>query len=371
MGKTRDESVDFIAQIAEAGLTQDVSRLEVLLLTAVRKSKKRNPGLSKELTELLGKYSANKSGLRWAENPPPSDEKEGVALVKIESTNGAEAPIVCDSTNERIRQFVSERQNAAKLIQEGFVPPRTLLLTGPPGTGKTMLAKWIAKQLSLPFVVQDLATSVSSFLGKTGFNLKRSLDYARNSSCLFLLDEIDAIAKRRDDVSDVGELKRVVNVLLKEIEAWPLNSVLVGATNHPELLDPAIRRRFDVSMDLAMPGTQERIEIMGRVGGRFLGGVSSEFTNAFSFVLEGSSGSDIENLVNAAIRKHLISGLSVENALVQELKDRHPEMMDSSNIGSVIRAFRSASGDTFTVRQLAGIFGKSASTIQHHISKGK
>ena len=83
-----------------------------------------------------------------------------------------------------------------------------------------------------------------------------------------LLDEFDAIAKRRDDISEVGNLKRIVNVLLKELETWPSHSVLIAATNHPDLLDQAIRRRFNVVLTLPMPGEDERAKILERAAGR-------------------------------------------------------------------------------------------------------
>jgi len=121
-----------------------------------------------------------------------------------------------------------------------------------------MAARRLAADLGLPLAELDLATAVSSLLGRTGLNLRRVFDYARRVPCLLFLDEFDAVAKRRDDLSDVGELKRAVNVLLKEMEAWPAASVLAAATNHPALLDPAVFRRFDLVVELPLPGVAER-----------------------------------------------------------------------------------------------------------------
>ena len=164
---------------------------------------------------------------------------------RVEEFKSSPKPIFSALVGDQLGRFLNEWKKREELLAEGILPPRSLLLKGPPGTGKTMFAKWLSGELKLTFVTLDLASSISSYLGKTGMNLRRALDYARANQCLLLLDEFDAIAKRRDDATEVGELKRIVNVLLKELEDWPSHSLLIAATNHPELLDPAISRRFD------------------------------------------------------------------------------------------------------------------------------
>ena len=102
----------------------------------------------------------------------------------------------------------------------------------------------------------DLATVMSSYLGKTGNNIKAVLNYASSFPCVLLLDEFDAIAKKRDDETDVGELKRLVTVLLQSIDDWPVSSILIAATNHGDLLDPAIWRRFDSIVEFDYPDAE-------------------------------------------------------------------------------------------------------------------
>lgn len=123
--------------------------------------------------------------------------------------------------------------------------------------GKTLAARWIAAQLGVPLYVLDLTTVMSSLLGKTGANLRAVLDFARSTPCVLFLDEIDSIAKKRSDSADVGELKRLVTIMLQEIENWSEDSLLLAATNFPELLDPAIWRRFDAIVDFPLPEATE------------------------------------------------------------------------------------------------------------------
>lgn len=365
-----DDLKSWVKKIAEAGLTGDQQRLEILMTKAIRSLRKEHPDLGDELGTLLSQHSVNPGSLRWKEaGPPPADTDQGFALVRTDKLDSVCPPILPQIVTRRVEQFLKERRESQRLLTEGFTPTRSILLVGAPGTGKTMLARWCALQLNLPLLFLDLATSISSFLGKTGFNLRRVLDYARNKPCVLLLDEFDSIAKSRDDSTELGELKRIVNVLLKELEDWPMHSVLVAATNHPDLLDFAIRRRFDLTLDLPMPGDTERVSIMERACGRFAQEIPDALLKACSGTLRGVSGSDIEGLIQAAVRLHLSSGSPLPKALVIELRDRFGTRLSGKHIGTLIRSVHAGAREKLTVRELADLFDKSASTIQHHLTR--
>lgn len=365
-----DDVTPWFTRIAEAALSGDQQRLEILMTKAVRSLKPNHPDLGHELGALLSQHSVNPGSLRWKESgPPPADADQGFALVRTDKLDSAFPPILPQAVARRVEQFLKERRESQRLLTEGFTPTRSLLLVGPPGTGKTMLARWCAVQLNLPLLYLDLATAISSFLGKTGFNLRRVLDYGRGRPCVLLLDEFDSIAKRRDDTTELGELKRIVNVLLKELEDWPMHSVLVAATNHPDLLDPAIRRRFDLTLDLPMPGDAERVSIMERAGGRFASDIPAALLKACADSLKGVSASDIDGLIQAAVRLHLSSGSPLASALVVELRDRFGKQIGGRRVGPLIRSVHAGAGGKLTVRDLAELFGKSPSTIQHHLTQ--
>jgi len=343
----------FLTQFLEAGLSSNKQRLELLSLTAIRVLRNDYPQTCDDLGSLLSRFSVNVDSLRWHKAEPPADD--------------ALEPVLGPDIGNAVNRFICERGESEKLLREGIFPPRSLLLKGPPGTGKTMLAKWLAYKLGLSFVVLDLATSISSYLGKTGSNLRRSLDYARANPCLLLLDEFDSIAKRRDDSSEVGELKRIVNVLLKELEEWPLHSVLVAATNHADLLDPAIHRRFDVVMNIPMPDLLEREAILLRGIGRFAGTMEHSFISAMAQALDGCNGSEVDTLARSAIRRHLVEKIPLEQAIVTAIIQRVPDL-SKDEFARLALILKDCAG--LSVRDIADLLGKGSSTIQYHLSKG-
>jgi len=288
--------------------------------------------------------------------------------LRIEASSTSPRPVFKAALAQQVERFTNEWRQSERLLGEGFFPSRSILLKGPPGTGKTMFARWLAGELKLKFVTLDLATAISSYLGKTGLNLRRALDYARANSCLLLLDEFDAVAKRRDDATEVGELKRIVNVLLKELEDWPHHSLLVAATNHPELLDPAISRRFDRVFSTDLPEREERLLILHSALARFGPEVKPSFLDAIVEMLSGKSGSDVHTIATAAVRRHIVEKEPIETALASELRSAsNTEVQDSKAAGKLVRALNNAS--PHTVRELAALTGLGISTVHYHLKK--
>ncbi len=153
-----------------------------------------------------------------------------------------------------VRDFLAEQEHAALLRAHSLEPRHALLLTGPPGNGKTSLAETLAAELGLPFLTVRYEGVVDSFLGETATRIRRIVDYAAKIPCLLFFDEFDAVAKERADIHETGEIKRVVSSLLVQLEALPSHCVVVCATNHPELLDSAVWRRFELKIVVPQPG---------------------------------------------------------------------------------------------------------------------
>ena len=171
----------------------------------------------------------------------------------------------------------------------------------------------MARELRRPLLTLDLSAVMSSFLGRTGANVRHVLDYAKSVTGVLLLDELDAIAKRRDDTTDVGELKRLVTVLLQEIDDWPPTGLLIAATNHADLLDPAVWRRFEMQVEFPLPteaSVHKAIET-------FLGTSKAPevWNNVLAVTLRGLSYSDIERELMLARRASVTRSIPLEDAL--------------------------------------------------------
>lgn len=259
------EAVDYIPRLVRACLNNDRKLVESVSLTVSRKLRSVRPDLAKEVAAALAASDLRSETTRAAGiNPLPVDRETRFSLVEFVEPSELSDPILDTNTKKELTDFLKERTLIKRFFEDGIEPSNSILFIGVPGVGKTYTANWLAYKLALPLITLDLATSISSYLGRSGQNIKSVFDYARAQPSVLFLDEFDAIAKRRDDESDLGELKRLVNVLLKEIESCPKSSIVLAATNHPELLDRAIWRRFDRVIEVPLPQGVEREAIIAR-----------------------------------------------------------------------------------------------------------
>ena len=208
-------------------------------------------------------------------------------IVDVQTILPDDVDIVLGSfLKEEIDGVVAMRGKRDVLARHGIDAQNYLLLYGPPGCGKTSIARYVAAQTGLPLITARLDSLVSSLLGSTAKNIRKVFDYAAQQECVFLLDEFDVVAKRRDDENELGELKRVVNSLLQNIDDFGQGSILIAATNHPGLLDPAVWRRFNKVVEVPTPGRAELEEYAERFIQPYM---ATKFKKRLYSVLEGLS----------------------------------------------------------------------------------
>lgn len=259
------DAYDLLAKLVRSSLEFDKKSVEATALMIAKKIKKDRPDAAAEITKALSYSGYESSTARSLDmSPLPVDRETRYSLVRLTEPTEILDPILDEYIRKQLDDFIKEREMITKFLDEDIVPPNSILLSGAPGVGKTYIAQWVSYKLKLPLVTLDLASSISSFLGRSGQNIRSIFEYAINQNAVLFLDELDSIAKRRDDASDLGELKRLVNVLLKELESCPSTCIVMGATNHPELLDKAIWRRFDRSLIIPMPEENERKLLLQR-----------------------------------------------------------------------------------------------------------
>ena len=335
----------------------------MLVRKYARRYRSTAPELAERLTALLRDNTPRVSPTRRIEpGTLPVDGDSRLPLVRMIETPTLETEPVYDArTWAAVRQVAREREQSERLAQAGVDPTRSVLFTGPPGVGKTLAAKWIARELGQPLAILDLSAVMSSFLGRTGGNVRAVLDFARDHNCILLLDELDAVAKRRDDTSEIGELKRLVTVLLQEIDEWPPSCLLLAATNHAKLLDPAVWRRFEVVVEFPLPEP----EVVAAVLRDHLDLESiSPWPVVLSRALAGSSFSDALQAASLARRVAALDECSVETALEGVLHD----LVKSLN-GARRRQFAVslAVDGVVSQRRVSAITGVSRDTIRKHL----
>jgi len=308
--------------------------------------------------------------------PVPVDKETGAPLAEvIHPVEELQPPLFDRSVSEAISSLTEEWAHFESLSSFGLSPARSCLIYGPPGTGKTHLALWMARQLGLPVVLVRLDGLVSSFLGTTARNIGNLFSFANRYKCVLLLDEFDAIAKVRDDPQEVGEIKRVVNALLQNLDTRRGIGFTIGITNHSQLLDPAVWRRFEVQIEIPRP----TFEIRQALVRHFMVpmSISDAFIKLMAWFMDGATGAEIELL-----SKHFKKAVALHGS-VPDLIDmlRKFATLNAARIDEERRAYlmgepahlwlaiHEDSQLGFSMTDIGEVTGKDKSTISRQLGK--
>lgn len=369
MGETKEVYAD-LAQLARLAIGEQSEDVRLFVARLVRKYREREPAVAEQMELLLRARPARASKpLRkvvpkvMEEHPLPVDDESRLSLLKVFREDATQAaPLLSAGLEETLGQLIEERHQTTRLISLGLQPTRSAIFVGPPGVGKTLSARWLAAQLGVPLYVLDLTAVMSSLLGRSGSNLRTALDFAKRTPCVLLLDEIDAIAKRRSDDSDVGELKRLVTVILQEVDEWPAEGLLLAATNHPELIDPALWRRFDLVVPFELPGPSAvKAAITRYLGPDFP--LFARWLDLLVFAFQGESFSNIDRAIQR-FRRALALGTASDSDLVRDFI-----RLRASELDRVLRikmAVEMAKNSTLSQHTISDITGVSRDTIRKY-----
>ncbi len=217
------------------------------------------------------------------------------------------ADLILDGTvRTAVDELIQEHHRADLLRSYNLEPRNRLLLTGTPGNGKTSLAEALASALMVPLVVVRYDGLITSYLGETASRLRRLFDLAHTRRCVLFFDEFDTLGKERGDIHETGEIKRVVSSLLLQIDDLPSHVVVVCATNHPELLDRAVWRRFQILLELAPPTRNQIAEYFALYAERLRFALG--FTpRTLADKLVGANYSDLEQFVADIARAYVLA----------------------------------------------------------------
>lgn len=240
--------------------------------------------------------------------PIPTDSERGFPLIHVvEYFSTFSDLIIPQSTKDTLEHIISENRAAITLSEYGLKPRQKLLFCGPPGTGKTLASYVISSAIGLPHVYVRFDSILSSYLGETATNLRKIFDFIERGKWVVLFDEFDIIGKKRDDPYEHGEIKRIVNNFMQMLDNYEGQSIIIAATNHPQLLDSAIWRRFDEIVLFDLPDLRRR-ELLLEKYLRILRREKDINLKLFARRTIGFSAAEIAQICEDALRRAIISG---------------------------------------------------------------
>jgi hypothetical protein len=311
------------------------------------------------------------AGTTFAKTLPIDSESRFPLVERVNLRAISEPPVLLAQEQwDVLNEFLSITRSNAQVDAQSASSSLSLLMYGPPGTGKSRLARHIAQELGLDLYIARLDGLISSFLGSTSKNIRALFDFASKTPCILFLDEFDAIAKLRGDSQELGELKRVVNSFIQNLDALGTQSIVIAATNHHELLDSAIWRRFSYRLALDYPPT----ELRQKMWEQFVRPI--EFTaremELLTDLSEGFTGSDIQEVCLRLQRRKLSTKKSpslkealpiLQNMAMGEGEDRRfLARLRGKDEHGIAASLRERNAKLYSHSALADLFGVSKAT---------
>ncbi len=275
----------------------------------IEDERKKNHGvLADDLKRILTNGSAQpKRNISTYSAAISKDKEDGTSLFEIIYPEKYLSDLVTSpQMQQELERIITEFQNWDVLVSNGVNPTRRVLFYGAPGCGKTLAAQSIASEIGLPMIYVRFDAVISSYLGETASNLRKIFDFAKNDSYLIFFDEFDAIARSRNDSYEHGEIKRVVNTFLQQLDNFKGKSLIIAATNFEKSLDYAIWRRFDCTLRFDMPSNDDKKKLFVLRLGQ-LKGADHVFAEYYDDT-EGFSHADVEQVANFVRKQCVLEG---------------------------------------------------------------
>lgn len=261
-------SAEQIKALLRSHLEGDDDRFfSIAMQVAAHEAKLGHGKLAKELRALIDGAKLKRGPGRLVPLGKPRGELAGILEVSAPGARLADL-ILGPELEPQIQRVIREQRYADRILEHGLAPRRKLLFVGPPGTGKTLTASVLAGELGLPLLEVRLDGLITKYMGETAAKLRQVFDATGRTRGVYLFDEFDAIGSQRGLSNDVGEIRRVLNSFLQMIEQDDSHSLILAATNHPDILDPALLRRFDDILQYSLP---DEGQIMGLLHARLRG----------------------------------------------------------------------------------------------------
>ncbi len=320
-------SADQLKAFLQSHLEGDDERFfSVAMQIAAHEAKLGHGKLAEELRALIDQAKARRGlppqgGAKAVPIGRPRGELAGLLTVSYPTARRG-GMVLDDALVRQINRIIREQRQAAQILSHGLNPRRKLLLMGPPGTGKTMTASVLAGELGLPLFQVRLDGLITKYMGETAAKLRQVFEATDRTRGVYFFDEFDAIGSQRGLANDVGEVRRILNSFLQMIEQDQSHSLIVAATNHPEILDHALFRRFDDVLHYELPDEAHiALTLQSRLGKRAAKGVSWK---RLASSAAGLSYAEVARASDETLKEALIEGLHevTEEGIQRTLEER-------------------------------------------------
>lgn len=287
----------------------------------IEDEKKKNHGILADDLKLILNGNYQKKSINTLSANTPRDKDKDMPLIEVMYPEKYFSDLILSENRIiQLEQIIKEFNNWEVLVSNGVFPTRRALFYGPPGCGKTLAAQALAGEIGIPMLYVRFDTLISSYLGETASNISKVFDYAKKDSWLIFFDEFDAIGRSRNDFTEHGEIKRVFNAFLQQIDNYKGRSLIIAATNFEQSLDYAIWRRFDETICFDMPSNDEKMKLFELKMKRFKGPV--HVLEQYMNELERFSYSDVEKVCQIIMKQCILDGKKIytKNDIEQAVK---------------------------------------------------
>lgn len=267
--------------------------------------------IARTIQELLREKNMSLGTVRLVSKNKDVDD----LLLQLDACDDRKSLILSNSVEEKLERIIKEYLKKETLKKYGLVNRRKLLLYGASGTGKTMTASVLAKELNLPFFVVRTERVVTKFMGETGQKLGRIFDFISEVPAVYLFDEFDAIGSQRGMDNEVGEQRRILNTFLQLLERDDSDSFIIAATNSIESIDKAMFRRFDDVIEYSLPDREQRLALLHEY---LYAAKDLDFALAEP-LFEGMSHAEIKMLCSDIFKESLLNDKKIDFSLVQTI----------------------------------------------------
>lgn len=370
-----------VLNIIESYYKGEAAFIKAVNILAQEENKKGNEDFALKLLNLINAKPSKKASYKPANSTfslsstatlsqvIPKDKDSAMNLIEIiEPSTSFENLVLSNKMRASMLQIVEEWKKAQILTKAGINPTRRVLFYGAPGCGKTVMGFALAKELGLKVAYVRLDTLFSSYLGQTSTNLRKIFDAVSDGTMALFLDEFDSIGKKRDDSQEVGELKRIVITLLQNLDLLPPDVLVIAATNHQHLLDPAVWRRFDIAVAVDQPNTDLRKKLITELLKNYADKLDFDLEFLVKFT-EGMSISRIKDLINQTIKSYLLS--NEQGKIIMEHFAQSIFVIEKFNNSkdALYKWAFELKNRGITLRELSLIIGVPKSTLDRHLKQ--